>query len=471
MQEEEESVAAMQDDEDLKLYGARSKPAEVIEMDESGDSSLNRGHKRGLSALGPGTLQPASKLFKQDTPGFDSQYFQSDTTNVSCSLMDWNAGPTPLDAWLNQSAIPTPRGSINIARHVDESTDQNHDNAEATDIEVFRRVHIASNTEADIPPPRPSFAAEVSVLELGTQIYFRNIVDRYPSLPTYLALRLAKANQERSQRLQKQRDYHTSNWSPLRIAEFEDLSPCYPIWEESIADSANMLTQPAYALGESTVTAQKRFPATHDSLKERLGTPTLLDNFLTTSGRKASQSTDTGPIGEANFWTGTSRSRRASSVRSGSSSRNSSLRDVPITKVDPFEQSPVFPIKKSDIFEQEPNPVRPSLPPPPKEADSGLPFACDICGRMIIVSRKLDWHGAIVYCYNPLPNESALKQRLPEHCLFCGKTIGERVTDYTRHVGRHMEEIAFAVIPKQYEDWELYSDNSSPWSSQKSCDL
>lgn len=31
----------------------------------------------------------------------------------------------------------------------------------------------------------------------------------------------------------------------------------------------------------------------------------------------------------------------------------------------------------------------------------------------------------------------------------------------SRHVGRHMEEIAFTVVTKPYEDWEFYSEASS----------
>lgn len=48
-------------------------------------------------------------------------------------------------------------------------------------------------------------------------------------------------------------------------------------------------------------------------------------------------------------------------------------------------------------------------------------------------------------------------------CLFCGqKTIeGRGQHSRGRHVGQHMEEIAFMVVPKGYEDWEFYSDASS----------
>ena len=49
------------------------------------------------------------------------------------------------------------------------------------------------------------------------------------------------------------------------------------------------------------------------------------------------------------------------------------------------------------------------------------------------------------------------KRRASVVCHFCGKhTIrGEK------HIGRHMEEVAFAVVTKPYEEWEVYSDSLS----------
>ena len=48
-------------------------------------------------------------------------------------------------------------------------------------------------------------------------------------------------------------------------------------------------------------------------------------------------------------------------------------------------------------------------------------------------------------------------------CLFCGQrtTHGGGKNSRGRHVGQHMEEIAFMVVPKAYEDWEFYSEASS----------
>ena len=54
-------------------------------------------------------------------------------------------------------------------------------------------------------------------------------------------------------------------------------------------------------------------------------------------------------------------------------------------------------------------------------------------------------------------------------CLFCGQqtTEGRGQHSRGRHVGQHMEEIAFTVVPKAYEDWEFYSEASSGKQTDK----
>lgn len=50
-------------------------------------------------------------------------------------------------------------------------------------------------------------------------------------------------------------------------------------------------------------------------------------------------------------------------------------------------------------------------------------------------------------------------------CPFCGQVTAEGTGKDSRgrHVGRHMEEIAFLVVPKVYEDWDFYSDSSADY--------
>ena len=47
-----------------------------------------------------------------------------------------------------------------------------------------------------------------------------------------------------------------------------------------------------------------------------------------------------------------------------------------------------------------------------------------------------------------------------EMCLCCSKEILPSRPS-SRHVGRHMEEIAFSVVSKPHEDWSFYSNSSA----------
>lgn len=55
-------------------------------------------------------------------------------------------------------------------------------------------------------------------------------------------------------------------------------------------------------------------------------------------------------------------------------------------------------------------------------------------------------------------------------CLFCRASLSKPKGDErAQHVGRHMEEIAFSVVTKPYEDWDFYTDSSG--KSNKDVDL
>ena len=45
-------------------------------------------------------------------------------------------------------------------------------------------------------------------------------------------------------------------------------------------------------------------------------------------------------------------------------------------------------------------------------------------------------------------------------CVFCGEQIESQLRRF-HHLCRHMEEIAFTVVTKPYEDWSFYSDSCS----------
>ena len=193
----EDDVARRQAEEDLQLYGGRPQPSDAIDIDNFGEQAKMR-PKRNLSEV-EAADDRVVKVRKIEEPGSDA--------HPHVTAMDWNSGASPLDSWLNQSAIPSlmpttnqepPRPSANdlIAR-------------EEEQIRAFRTVHITSVTEAADLIGKHTVDENFAGLTLGAQIYYPNIKDRYPDIPPFLAQRLAKANLGRAKRLQNERRSRT----------------------------------------------------------------------------------------------------------------------------------------------------------------------------------------------------------------------------------------------------------------------
>lgn len=53
--------------------------------------------------------------------------------------------------------------------------------------------------------------------------------------------------------------------------------------------------------------------------------------------------------------------------------------------------------------------------------------------------------------------------------MFCNSQLTTFEKEQIRHISRHMEEIAFAVVPREYEDWTFYSDSENHWERAKPC--
>lgn len=93
----EEEVARQQVEEDLQLYGSRPEPPDAI---DAGESSQQAGsfQKRGASEFEAAVDRPARVRKKRESKDFNYQ---------AVTAIDWNSGACPLDAWLNQSAVPS----------------------------------------------------------------------------------------------------------------------------------------------------------------------------------------------------------------------------------------------------------------------------------------------------------------------------------------------------------------------------
>ena len=181
----EDDVGRKQIEEDVQLYGVRPEPLDAANSERSLDSPLVV-PKRKMSSSESSNRRPA-KALKSD----DAEVSRQDTVTA----MDWNSGASPLDAWLNQSVLPS---TTSIPSALDTKSNHQSMTQELQEIEVFRNVYL--ETEADIGDKR-SEDNDMAGLKFGAQIHYRNIRDRYPLLPLYLARRLAEGNLRRSERL------------------------------------------------------------------------------------------------------------------------------------------------------------------------------------------------------------------------------------------------------------------------------
>ena len=197
-----DDIARQQIDEDLRLYGIRPEPPDAVEVDESIQlASLPPKRNASEFAAAVDSLAKAGEKLRvrvSKTKEFNNEFL---------SVMDWNSGASPLDAWLNQSAVPFTTTALKQQERVKSETDILAQ--EIAEMKFFRNVHM---TTAPSPEPNDPPLDRVEALDFGAQIYCRNIMDRYPAIPIYLARRLAQANHDRAERLRnKKRESMVNN--------------------------------------------------------------------------------------------------------------------------------------------------------------------------------------------------------------------------------------------------------------------
>ena len=194
---------------DLQLYESRLKPLDVIDVDE----------EQKLAGLSP-PLKRSATDFQVDANLPARVYKNSDAEINSYQtviVFNWNSGSTPLDSWLNQSAIPSLSPTFQKLCKEDTVIAEDPVAREIKEIKVFRNVHISLAPEPSTNPQIIVERKQVRELKLNTQIYYRNIIDRYPGIPAYLVLRLARANYNRADRLRRKKDMKSKD---LRSTDF-----------------------------------------------------------------------------------------------------------------------------------------------------------------------------------------------------------------------------------------------------------
>lgn len=565
----EDFVTRQQLEEDVQLYGARPEPADVVTVSANVQSATPTS-KRDFSQLNDTTDRVAKVRKINEGEGPEPPVL---------AAMDWNSGTSPLEAWLNQSAVP----SVVTAKRDLEQADESMVAQEMEEIKSFRNVHVMTAPDSTYRSANLHIDEEFASLRAAAQIYYRNIKDRFPHIPAYLAHRLAEANLDRAEalhkrknaRIQREQQAHRDepilpahNFQVLRRAsttsekaqknttstakngkkqsnpnlvyldgeeqflwklrEEENLSwrdisvrfqidfgksyqiPALQIRFRRLQSRMSRWNQTDFRANEQGHDYWEQCPS--ETAKRVISRKEEFEHFWNTSQWQNSEpkflseetldfyiskewlgqnyepkydKTNSIPVlydepsEPKGFWNGGPPSRRPSSIasmHSRSSSMNSPLRGSP--RLDPCEQD--------DNVPQFPPSSPRGLPPPPVDLKMQRTFDCDICGELVQVERRRQWQEHVMSDLRPYSctveecTQSARtytsRKQLVKHereahfglfyrsismCLFCPERISSVCTrNRARHIGRHMEEIAFAVVPKAYEDWEFYSDSS-----------
>ncbi|KAL8951486.1 MAG: hypothetical protein Q9222_002540 [Ikaeria aurantiellina] len=310
----ENKIARQQIEEDVQLYGTRPAPSDAITMDE--DTGLVR------------------QSLHRDAPHFNDiiDHPAKSLALVNEEVLGTPSLPamSPLEAWLNQSAIPSITPTNSHKEHEDESIVAQ----EIEEIKSFRSVHVTAAPNLNSTNDNPKLDEEFATLRPGSRIYYRNIKDRFNSIPTYLARRLAEANLDRAEALQEKKNRQELQWH------------------------------------DKAATETQFFPKPH-----------VLEQSAAVSTRELSSNTS---FNHEGFWNGGPPSRRPSSIaslHSRSSSMNSTLRGS--SERDPHEEDSSVLMHPSDSPR--------GLPQPPVDLSKRKTFDCDICGERIQVRRRRQW--------------------------------------------------------------------------------
>jgi hypothetical protein len=112
----------------------------------------------------------------------------------------------------------------------------------------------------------------------------------------------------------------------------------------------------------------------------------------------------------------------------------------------------------------------PNLLHPPVFEPEQQETRCDVCGMTL----NEPYICPVESCDDPAKTYTTWKRlhRHLEHshpsrpermclsyCFFCDQRIESTIKEQVRHIGRHMEGIAFTIVPRAYEDLNFYSDS------------
>jgi hypothetical protein len=233
-------ITEEQIEEDIELFGARHAPMDPEEGLPAAFNTLQNGQDQVMEDIDhdfglrpPPSAHPASfparvndnpskdhiRLFKRPKhvrngkppnlflPDVKEELSSSETRVLQENLLDsslstLNRGLSPLLSWLDQTAPPKDPNTIHRRRQERMDLQAEAKIQEIVDIERLRNVLIipASHGDQEVLHVQNDGNKE-GEMPFGARIYYRNIADRFPKAPKYLARRLAEANWARANRL------------------------------------------------------------------------------------------------------------------------------------------------------------------------------------------------------------------------------------------------------------------------------
>ncbi|KAF2239142.1 hypothetical protein EV356DRAFT_515376 [Viridothelium virens] len=356
-----EDVVSRQLIEDEQLFGEKQSSAENIQMQPS-----NTRHDETLEVAKDIQRVKASPTLRLEGESVEIQSSIFGNLRASASKEEARPWNPPTMHWLDETVQ---RKDPMITHEKQDQAYCEQDSMryqEVQDLEYFRNVHVAEQTERVAPVEPPESNPRLQEGKNGMYFFYRNIYDCYPRIESYRAHRLAAFNWARTKHM---------------------IAPVLGAEEVNFSGSSG-------------------FGSSKQKETSKLDFQTRRHSFLDSdSGPEPSYS--------ENYWT------QRSHPSSSASSMNSSLRDVGVSNLKEWPPSKLSltEISSKNIFSTEDATVeedpysdqhptlqedpdsqpksRPkhweNLPPPPTTLGSCSSFICDICGRKTGVTSMKQW--------------------------------------------------------------------------------
>lgn len=372
----------MQLKEDLELFGDRPTP---LDPEEFENTETTRYALKGSPAPEKRRRSEEITEYRHKIPNLEllpppqSNLNDIDTfTSTMEDLASWDGlmpedyepSPSPLFTWLEQTESPS--GSLVLGTEHPPNANSDHiRELEVKELEVFRNVHVSASAKQTEAPNTVLELYNVEVLDHGSRIYFRNILDKFPNLPLYLARRLAEANRKRAERIR------ASRTSEYEGADQAQTSPCKETLPVSSSENASKFIP-------LPLEKEQRLGFPDDSGRST-SLPASAEKFKKVSGI-ASNPREIPPKwkirgARGSYWSTTPTSADTASEHSMSSNSNNSLQTPDHITASSPSLSPTIDIREQNV----------SLPPPPIELGTLETFLCDICGEKVQVFKRREW--------------------------------------------------------------------------------